>query len=102
ASQRDLFDVVDALGSSSGLAGRLDCGEQESDEDRDDRDHHQQFNERESATAHASYLPREMRRRGDEKAALPGPASDIKGHSKASEPYRTIPTGTARPEPCDV
>ena len=46
----ELLQVVRALGPTGRLAGRLDGGQQEGDQDRDDRDHHQQFDQRESAT----------------------------------------------------
>jgi len=37
----DLFQVVDALGSSTGFAGRLHGGQQQCYEHTDDRDHDQ-------------------------------------------------------------
>ena len=46
--QRDLLEVVRALGASGGLAGRLDGGQQQRDQDRDDRDHHQKLDQREA------------------------------------------------------
>ena len=53
-SQADLLEIVDALGSPSGLAGGLDGGKQKRDEHGDDRDHHQKLNERETlADAHS-------------------------------------------------
>src|SRR5262249_16218412 len=64
--QRDLLEVVGALRASGGLAHLLDSGEQQADEDRDDRDHHQQLDQRESfpdEPAHG-YLPVENRVRG--------------------------------------
>jgi hypothetical protein len=48
--------VVAALHSPSGLAGRLDGGEQEADENADDGNHHQQFDKRESV-ARGRVLP---------------------------------------------
>jgi hypothetical protein len=37
--QADLLQVVGALGPPSGLAGGLDGGQEQADQDRDDRDH---------------------------------------------------------------
>ena len=48
--QADLLEVVDALGTPGGLAGRLHGGQQQRDQDGDDGDHHQQFDQRERAT----------------------------------------------------
>ena len=47
--QADLLQVVDALGAAGGLAGRLHGGQQQADQDPDDRDDHQQLDQRESA-----------------------------------------------------
>src|SRR5262245_50074187 len=46
AGQADLPEVVGALRSGGGLAGLLDGGEEEPDEDGDDRDRHQQLDQR--------------------------------------------------------
>jgi hypothetical protein len=40
-----LLEVVLALSASSGFPGLLNGGEQQGDENRDDGDHHQQFDE---------------------------------------------------------
>ena len=48
--QADLLEVVDALRPPGRLAGRLHGGQQQGDQDRDDRDHHQELDEREAAT----------------------------------------------------
>ena len=48
--QGELLQVVGALGTAGRLAGGLDGGQQQGDQDRDDRDHHQQFDQGESAT----------------------------------------------------
>ena len=48
----DLLQVVDALGTAGRLAGGLDGRQQQGDQDRDDGDHDQQLDQRESATAH--------------------------------------------------
>jgi hypothetical protein len=45
--QRDLVHVVFALGPSGRLTGRLHRGQQQSDQDRDNRDHDQELNQRE-------------------------------------------------------
>jgi len=39
--QAQLLQVVDALGSPRGLARRLNCRQQQRDQDRDDRDYDQ-------------------------------------------------------------
>ena len=54
--QADLLEVVDALDPPRRLAGRLDGRQQQGDQDRDDRDHHQQFDQREgrSSSRHRS------------------------------------------------
>jgi len=44
----DLFQVVRARVPPGGLAGALHGRQQEADQDRDDRDHHQEFDEREA------------------------------------------------------
>ncbi len=44
--QTDLLEVIRALCSSRRFAGRLDCREQQGDQDADDRYHHQQLDER--------------------------------------------------------
>ena len=48
--ESNLLEVVDALGSASGLACRLHRRQQQGNQDRDDRDHDQEFNECKSAT----------------------------------------------------
>src|SRR5262249_20700356 len=52
--QPHLFEVVEALRASSSLAGRLDCGQQQGDENSDDRDDDQQLHERERASGAAA------------------------------------------------
>ena len=49
--QADLLQVVDALRPPGRLAGGLDGGQQQRDQDRDDRDHHQQLDQREAGPA---------------------------------------------------
>src|SRR5262249_13844872 len=49
--QADLLQVVAALGPGGRFADLLDGGEEQSDQDRDDRDHHQQLDERETSTS---------------------------------------------------
>jgi hypothetical protein len=46
--ETQLFEVVFALSAAGGFAGLLNGWEEQSDEDRDDRDHHEQFDERET------------------------------------------------------
>ncbi len=46
----DLLDVVGALDAPGGLARGLDGREQESDQDRDDRDHHQKLDQSKTAS----------------------------------------------------
>ncbi len=61
--QGDLLEVVHALDPPRRLAGALDGGEQQRDQDRDDRDHHEQFDQREpvAAPAHLGSTSREGR-----------------------------------------
>ena len=49
-SQRDLFDLVRALGAAGRFAGRLDGGQQEGDEHADDGDDDEQFHECETVS----------------------------------------------------
>ena len=46
--QADLLEVVDALHAPGRLPRRLHGGQEQRDQDRDDRDHDQQFDQRES------------------------------------------------------
>jgi len=48
--QPELLQVVRAGGAGGGLADLLDGGEEQPDQDGDDRDHHQQLDQRESRT----------------------------------------------------
>src|SRR5690606_25032412 len=47
--QPDLFEVIFALRAASGFSGLLHRRQQQSDEDRDDGDHHEQFDQCETA-----------------------------------------------------
>jgi len=49
--ESDLLEMVVALDATCGLAGLLDGREQQRDQDRDNRDHHEQFNERKASFA---------------------------------------------------
>jgi hypothetical protein len=46
--QPELLEVVGALGACRGPANLLHGGQQQPDQDRDDRDHDQQFDQREA------------------------------------------------------
>ena len=46
AGRAQVAQVIGALASSSGFAGGLHGGQQQRDQDPDDRDDHQQFDER--------------------------------------------------------
>ncbi len=48
-AQADLLEIVDALDPSGGLAGALNRGQQQGDQDGDDRDHDEQLNQGEPA-----------------------------------------------------
>src|SRR6478672_8405081 len=50
-SQADLFEMVLAANSSRAFAGRLDSRQEQCHEDANDRNHHKQLDERESAPA---------------------------------------------------
>jgi hypothetical protein len=57
--QAELLEVVDALSASGGFAGGLHRGQQECDQDRNDRNHYKQLNQRERiASLHD--VPQEM------------------------------------------
>ena len=47
----DLLQVVHALDPPRRLAGRLNGRQQQGDQDGDDRDHHQELDQREAGTA---------------------------------------------------
>jgi hypothetical protein len=47
--QADLLEVIAALGAAGRFAGRLHGRQEQSHEHADDRDHHQQFHQRESS-----------------------------------------------------
>ena len=47
--QADLLEIVRALGTPRGLARGLDGRQEQRDQDGDDRDHHQQLDQREAA-----------------------------------------------------
>ena len=51
--QADLLEVVRALGPTGRLAGRLDGGQEQGDQDGDDGDHHQQLDQRESCSSNS-------------------------------------------------
>jgi hypothetical protein len=48
SGQTQLLQVVFALGTTSGFASLLDGRQQQRHKNRDDRDHHQQFDQRET------------------------------------------------------
>ena len=59
SARPDLLEVVLALRAGGGLADLLDGGQQQADQDRDDGDHHQQFDQGEAAACgHGSYQMR--------------------------------------------
>jgi hypothetical protein len=49
AGKAELRDVVDALGAAGGLTSSLDGGQEQRHQDTNDRDDHEQFDERETA-----------------------------------------------------
>ena len=53
AGQRELFRLFCEVDSRGGLPDLLHGGKQEADQDRDDRDRHQEFNQREGVTTSA-------------------------------------------------
>jgi hypothetical protein len=55
--QSDLLQVVHALRPPRRLARRLDGGQQQRDQDRGDRNHHQQLDQRETTTSEPSGRP---------------------------------------------
>jgi hypothetical protein len=48
AGEGNLFEIVLALGAAGSFTGLLNSGQQECDQDRDNRDHNEQFDQRES------------------------------------------------------
>ena len=52
--QADLLQIVAALHAVRGFPDLLDGRQQQADQDGDDRDHHQQLNEREPAASSRS------------------------------------------------
>ena len=48
--QGQLLQIIGALGASGGLSGTLHGRQQQGDEHADDRDDHEQFNERKAAS----------------------------------------------------
>jgi hypothetical protein len=50
--EADLLHVVGALDSASGLAGGLNCRQQERDQHRDDGDHDEKFDQGETSPTH--------------------------------------------------
>jgi hypothetical protein len=52
--ERELLEVVLALGTASGLSRLLNRWQQQGDQDRDDRDHHEQLNEGKGPSASKS------------------------------------------------
>src|SRR5262249_32355118 len=50
--QRDLLQVVDALRAAGGLARRLDRGQEQRNQDGDNRDDHQQLDQRKASSTH--------------------------------------------------
>jgi hypothetical protein len=51
----DLLEVAHTLQPPGRLARRLHRREEQGDQDRDDRDHDQQFNQRKTTTAHGAH-----------------------------------------------
>jgi hypothetical protein len=56
--QSKLLQVIAALGSPGSLTRLLDGRQQQSDQDRDDRDHDQQLNQRERPLPGSDFPPR--------------------------------------------
>ena len=54
--QPDLLQVVLALHPGGGLADLLDGGQQQADQDRDDRDHDQQLDQREPGSRRGLFM----------------------------------------------
>src|SRR5262249_34829123 len=61
--QPDLFEVVAALHAVGRFANLLDSGEQQTNKDRDNRDHDQQLDQRESVSALDHNEPPKQRKR---------------------------------------
>jgi hypothetical protein len=57
ASQAKLLEVVAALDARRRLADLLDSGQKEADEDGNDRDYHQQLDQREAAPWRRGRVP---------------------------------------------
>ena len=55
--QSELPEVVAALGPTGGLSRQLDCWENQAYQDRNDRDHNQQFDQRKATPPTADVGP---------------------------------------------
>jgi hypothetical protein len=103
--EADLLEVVDALGASGGLAGRLDGGQQQRDQHGDDRNHDQELDQGECTSSHGLNPPRKgltttgrfvtANRMPGVKAernsgAMPRIAAAIAGESPAAEIRRLV------------
>ncbi len=61
--QAELFQVVFALSAAGGFPRLLHCGQEQGNQDRDNRDDHEQLNQRKAllrAQRNHSNLPREL------------------------------------------
>jgi hypothetical protein len=52
-SEADLLEIIAATHPGRGFADLLHCGEQKPDQDRNDRDHDQEFNQGKGMTTNA-------------------------------------------------
>jgi hypothetical protein len=55
--QAELVQVIATLGAAGRLTGLLDGRQEQGDQDRNDGDHHEQFNQGETATSHDEVPP---------------------------------------------
>jgi hypothetical protein len=87
-SQRDLPDVIGTLRSPTGLAGRLDRGQQYRHENADDGDHGQELNECEGSTMLCAGHPTPHINEGSTKQfRLRFMAGRLKSHSHFDFPF---------------
>ena len=93
----ELLQVVDALGATGGLAGRLDGGQEQGDQDGDDRDHHQQLDQREAANVAAAGLSMRSARQGSPSGSS-GRDLVVRGRNRGEGPDGVAESAIARAE----
>src|SRR4051812_19525916 len=86
-SEADLLQMIAALHSSSGFAGRLNRRQQQRDEHADDGNHHQQLDESKTALPHVRLLEKQIDKNGRQSPA-----------DKSRSARRELARGVLQPE----